>query len=205
MQPMMEVRTLEHLTGADYDAGVAALAQLVGDEALRPEWFRRLVLRADGAWLLSWRQPRVSRKDLIERKALDVPARWSPNSDLAYENRIGPLADVVALLRAEENDDAEVARRQRLWREHLAAEEQRRADEAAANAAEEVRRKEFRALRPERWAALPHEVRCFYTAASMQAPITFRETMLMLARLFGTDPDTLLNRAPPATFEPENA
>jgi len=152
---------------SDAEAAEAmTVAAAVDIDAARPSWRRRLFLRSDGAWHLEVRTPRPGPDHQQSRYAPpDQPWTW-PWDWRAYESKLLPFAEGIALLRSPKSPELEMERRQQLVARYdagVAAErakaEQRKQDEEAATAARRARERE---LRIEQWDQLTPTGRTLY-------------------------------------------
>jgi len=125
-----------------------------------------------------------------------------------------PIDVGVALLQSPQNPELEVVRRKQLFDDAVRSEQERAEEQKRAEVAAEKARKEHLARRPERWAALPREVRALYVAAAeitetnprTPSPLANRSpaaAFVALAKLL-SGPNYRLDQVP-RTFEPELA
>ena len=160
---------LDRLSDAEADAAVSALAALIGEDAHKAEWRRRLGrLNGDGPVIVAVRHP----NNPLPAEYRDQP--WATESrlcfnGLAFETKFYELAEGVPLLRDPEGPEAEVNRRLRLNAEYEAqgaartAERERQRIEAGRREREEAAR--LRLIGLDEWNKLPPWSRALYAAA----------------------------------------
>jgi hypothetical protein len=206
------MKVFSDLTDGQLDAGRAALAAHLGDEqAGKPSWLRRLALVNEGEWLLSYREAvcldlgwhHDSPWSYPETKPTASPRSSEVRAEMqgmAFALKYGPIATVVALLQsAKNNPELEVDRRFRVFGDAVERDRQRGAREAQDENDRKRRIADHRARRPERWAALPREVKALYVAADGEHQ-TVSEALVAVAEIIRAGDGRLIAVA--RSFEP---
>jgi hypothetical protein len=200
-------KTIADLDDDEIERRAAELVLFVGaDEAARIHWRRRIAVDKDGATLIELKLPTVP-AGLIAGSFpgyRDLP--WMIAGAMDAVTAYLPLAAAVPLLTGPDpdNPEAEIARRQKLYADYVAAQEV--AAEARIAHAREQREKErqHKADRPKRRKALKHTAKLLYLAAA-QGSMTVPAALVMLAKLSTEKFSDYELNLPPKTFEPDLA
>lgn len=187
--PDAQIVAFDQLRDAQCEEGLGHLRKLIGDDADRPYWIRRLSRRADGEWLLAVRYPTLPLSEVPAGYAHDRPWDWGPHNGMAVTTRHLPISEAVALLAGPSNPELEVERRDRLKTQYLETKENEGSALAERERADRARQQEHARKRPERWAALPDVAKAAFVAAdqiSGKQPGYFDggvSALLLLARM----------------------
>ena len=195
-------RTVADLGEDDLDRLAAQLVPLIGEEASRATaWRQRLAWYKDGATLIELRVPKIPAGFIAGAFPGYLSIPWEIAGAMDSVATFLPLEVGVRLLTGPDSPEAELARRQKLLADHVAAQEA--AGEARIQHAREAREKEraHKAARPSRWLALPREAKLYYLAAA-QRPTTVHDALIAMARLSTGVSERELSQVP-ASFEPE--